>query len=236
MQRRDLIVGLMAPGFLCWSALAGPEWEEPTGGDAGDSLATAADVGAPNGGQVGIIKGKLTGNEGGSGFVPGDFQDVFRINIVQPGFFLAETVELDQGLANPMLFLFNREGLGLAASNDIDNGFFQSKIDANDSNTPLFLEAGIYYLAITSAMSEALGHVGDDWGPIFQMGLSEHQVGQWGPNGPFAQSPLAGWTQPNDPENIGDYEILVHGVGSVPAPGALALLALAGVSRRRRRG
>jgi MYXO-CTERM domain-containing protein len=224
----------LAPCVISAAALAGPEWEEPTGGDAGNTLSTASNVSASNGGYVGVIRGKLDGNTG-NGLVGGDFQDLFRINIVDPGMVLFETIGLDGGLPDPMLFLFNREGFGLAASNNIDQGFFQSKIDANDANMPLYLEAGIYYLAITAAASEPTGRIGDEFGPIFEMGLSEHQVGQWGPSGDFADSTLDGWTDNWLPENFGAYEIMVHGIGSVPAPGAFALLGLAGFSARRRR-
>jgi len=227
------MTGLAVLCLVGSTALAGPEWEEPTGGDAGNTIQTASDVGASGGGYVGIIRGKLDGNAGGGGFMEGDYQDMFRINIVDPGMFLVETVGVQFGLPDPMLFLFNRDGFGIAASNDIDNGYFQSKIDVNDPNMPIFLEAGIYYLAITAATSEALGHFGGEVGPIFHMG--EHQVGQVGPSGVFAQSPLSGWTDPSSPENYGFYEIMVHGVGSVPAPGALALLGLAGIASRRRR-
>jgi MYXO-CTERM domain-containing protein len=229
------MTGLAALCLVGSTALAGPEWEEPTGGDAGNTLQTAANISASGGGYVGIIRGKLDGNAGGNGLTGGDYQDMFRINIVDPGFFLVETVALANGLPDPMLFLFNREGYGIAASNDIDNGFFQSKIDANDADMPLYLEAGIYYLAITAALSEPTGHFGGEYGPIFEMGLSEHQVGQWGPSGFFAQSALSGWTDPSYPENYGFYEIMLHGVGSVPAPGALALMSLAGIASRRRR-
>ena len=235
MRQRHLLIGLWVPCFVTVTALAGPEWEEPTGGDAGNTLTTASNVGATNGGGVGVIRGKLDGNSGGGGLTGGDYQDMFRINIVDPGMFLVETVGLDSGLPDPMLFLFNRDGFGIAASNNIDQGFFQAKIDANDSNTPLFLEAGIYYLAITAAASEALGRIGDITGPIFEMGLSEHQFGQWGPSGEFAQASLEGWTDNWYPENYGSYEILLHGVGSVPAPAAIALLGFAGLIPTRRR-
>ena len=235
MRQRHLLIGLWVPCFVTVAALAGPEWEEPTGGDAGNTLTTASNVSATGGGYVGVIRGKLDGNSGGGGLTGGDYQDMFRINIVDPGMFLVETVGLDSGLPDPMLFLFNRDGFGIAASNNIDQGFFQAKIDANDSNTPLFLEAGIYYLAITAAASEALGRIGDITGPIFEMGLSEHQFGQWGPSGEFSQASLEGWTDNWYPENYGSYEILLHGVGSVPAPAAIALLGFAGLIPTRRR-
>ncbi len=235
MRRRDLLAAPLALAFIASTALAGPEWEEPTGEDAGNFLETAFNVSTGGSGHVGVIKGRLTGNSGGSGFLEGDFQDLFRINIVNPEEFLAQTELVSNGLGDPMLFLFDRDGTGLAASNDRGDSDPQSKLAANDANWPLNLEAGIYYLAITSATSEAMGRYNNEVGPIFQMGLSEHQIGQWGPSGQFAQAPLDGWSPPTEPDNIGEYEILLNGVGSVPAPGAIALLVPLAIGVRRRR-
>lgn len=227
---------LAAMSLVCATAVAGPEWEEPTG-DAGNTLGTAISVGTETGGPVNIIRGKLEGNAGGGGFVEGDFQDMFRIYIENPADFMIETTWVDNGLADPMLFLFDREGVGIAASNNWGNGF-QSRLSADDADMPLQLEAGIYYLAITSAMSEALGHAGGVTGPMFGMTDPERLYGQWGPIEDFSQSPLAGWADATDTANYGSYEMLVHGVGSIPAPGVLSMLAIGalGLRRRRRQG
>jgi len=228
-----LMAGLAALCLVGSTALAGPEWEEPTG-DAGNTLGTAISVGTATGGPISIIKGKLEGNGVGGGFVAGDFQDMFRIYIENPADFMIETTWSDSGLPDPMLFLFDREGVGIAASNNFGDGL-QSRLDTNDADMPLQLEAGIYYLAITSAMSEALGSYGGETGSMFGMTDPDRLYGQWGPIEYFSQSPLAGWTDATDTANYGEYEMLVHGVGSIPAPGVLSMLGFGAVGLRRRR-
>jgi MYXO-CTERM domain-containing protein len=238
MPSHTLIAGLCALGLIGATATAGPEFEEPTDGDAGSSLSTATSVGASNGGQVGVIRGEIKGSQVGG--LVGDWQDLYRIRIIDPLYFTAKTnPDLGAGdLMDPMLFLFNAEGVGIAAMNNHSTSNFAAQIlNDNGQGEPIFLEAGIYYLAITSAMSEAIGRWNNEVGPIFEMGLPEHFIGQWGPGGDFQHGALDGWTPPTDENNFGRYEIILTGVGSVPAPGVVALLGLAGLGvRRRRRG
>ena len=235
MHPHTLIAGLTAFGLIGALATAGPEFEEPTDGDAGNSLPTATSVSGSNGGQVGIIRGEIKGSQVGG--LVGDWQDLYRINIIDPLYFTAKTTpDLGEGdLMDPMLFLFNAEGVGIAAMNNQSTSNFSAEIrNDNGQGQPIFLDAGIYYLAITSAMSEALGNWNNEVGPIFEMGLPEHFIGQWGPGGDFQHSALNGWTPPTDENNFGRYEIILTGVGSVPAPGVVALLGLAGLGTRRR--
>jgi hypothetical protein len=231
LHATHVLTGLSALCLVGSTALAGPEWEEPTG-DAGNTLGTAVSVSTETGGPVGVIKGKLDGNSGG-GLGEGDFQDMFKIYIEHPNAF--EILTVASGLPDPMLFLFDKEGVGLAASNN-SGGTFQSLLQAGDPDMPLQLEAGIYYLAITSALSEALGWAGGEEGAIFGMSDPERLSGQWGPREGFSQSPLTGWSNPTDTSNYGGYEMLLQGVGSVvPAPGVLSVFAFGLVVRRRRR-
>lgn len=232
--------GLVVVAIVTGSATAGPVFDEPPGGDAGNSLTTATNVSTSSGtGAVGVIKGQI---KGGGGFVSGegDYQDLFRIYIADPLQFSAETFWLDgdDPLHDPMLYLFNETGLGIMAMNNLNADNLNAKIINDDGHgNALFTGAGIYYLAITSAMSEATVLSGNEMVPLFEMGLLENQFGQITPNGEWAQSPLSGWTPATDTANIGRYEIGLQGVESmpVPAPAGLAVLGLAALGRRRRR-
>lgn len=234
--------GLVAAATLAItvaSAWAGPIFDEPPGGDAGNSLSTAADVKTDDGtGSIGMVKGEL---KGGSGFVGGygDYQDLYRIYIADPMNFRAETFALDPqvGLRDPMLFLFDEQGRGIAAMNNLDGDNLQASLVNNGASGPLFTAPGVYYLAITSALSEATVLYGNEIVPLFEMGLSEHEVGQVLPHAAWGSEPLSGWTVPTDFENIGLYEIGLTGVVSmpIPGPGGLAVIGLAMLGRRRRR-
>lgn len=234
---KTIVAAMTAAISVSSLAAAGPVFDEPPGGDAGTSRDDAKDVKTENGGTVGMITGSLTGTAGFVGSVY-DYQDVYRIYIADPGVFRAETMMLDgeDSLLDPMMFLFNESGFGIIANNNIGNDQPRSKLVNDDGNgNAFFTEAGIYYLAITSAVSEATAMVGNETVPIFEMGLSENQSGIIQPRSNWAQIPWTGWTQPTDYENFGHYEIALHGVVSLPAPGGLALLGLAVIGTRRRR-
>jgi len=231
---------LVAAAALAVSATAGPIFDEPPGGDAGNSLDTAADVKTDDGqGSIGLIKGEIKGSSGYVGGF-GDYQDLYRIYIADPLQFSAETFALDgdDGLRDPMLFLFDEQGRGIAAMNNLNGDDLQARLLNDDGGgDPLFSTPGIFYLAITSAMSEATVLFGNEIVPLFEMGLPDHQVGQVVPHGNWGGESLAGWTPPTDFENVGRYEIGLAGVVSlpVPAPAGLAVLGLAAMGRRRRR-
>ncbi len=218
------------------TAQAGPIFDEPPGGDAGSSKDTATDVKGDNGGQVGTVRGSLTGTSSLAGL--SDWQDVYRIYIENPNEFRAETYFLDgnDALRDPMLFLFDEHGKGVIANNNVHGDSTQSKLVNDDGNGgQYFSEAGIYYLAITSAMSEATVDIQSDWVPLFEMGQPGNDTGIVQPRSDWAGLLWSdGWTDVTDFENSGVYEIGLAGVGSVPAPGAIALLALGFRGRRRR--
>ena len=69
-------------------------------------------------------------------------------------------------------------------------------------------------------------------GSIFNLG--DDLFGVYGAQGQGANAPQIGWTQDGD---IGSYFLHLDGVEFIPlpAPGALALLGLAGLRSRRRR-
>jgi len=234
------LVGAAALAVCAATATAGPIFDEPPGGDAGNTIDTAEDVRTATGeGDIGLIKGEIKGSGGYVGGF-GDFQDLYRIYIADPLQFSAQTFALEPqgGLRDPMLYLFDEQGRGIMAMNNIGDEELQAKLVNDDGNGNLLFDTpGIYYLAITSAMSEATVLYQNEIVPLFEMGLSEHQVGQVVPHAPWFAEPLAGWTPPTDYENIGLYEIGLTGVVSlpIPGPGGLAVLALATLGRRRRR-
>ncbi|MCP4757848.1 MAG: hypothetical protein GY876_00085 [Planctomycetes bacterium] len=239
-MRLDLIRPVAAMAVLAISglALAGPTFDEPPGGDAGTGRDDAKDVKTDNGGSVGMITGSLTGTSPLSGY--GDYQDVYRIFIADPMTFRAETygdIGGNHPLHNPMLFLFNEAGQGIMANDNLDDNNTMSKLVNQDANgQPIFNDAGIYYLAITSGPSEALVDIAGESVPLFGLGIPGNDVGIILPRTQYSDHPWSGWTNP-DFENFGDYEIGLGGVVSIPVPatGAIALIGLAAIGGRRRR-
>mgnify|MGYP001212410692 CR=1 FL=1 len=232
---RLFLVGV-ASSMMAMPVYAGPVFEEPPG-DAGDSLSTASAVTVSNGSSVTAVKGELKGNSALSGD-GGDFVDLYQIFIEGPAQFSAEMMLLDgNALDDPCTYLLDSQGRGLVAMNDRngDNPF--PRLTAGDgSGGFLFDGPGIFYLAVTSAPVEMLVSLqGEDLFPVFEMGLPQNQTGPVFANPEWAAGELGGWTSPVDPENIGRYEIMLTGVGSIPAPGALTALALLSLCGKRRR-
>ena len=219
-------------------AFAGPVFDEPPGDDAGSSKDDATDVKSPTGGQVSLVRGSLDGSTGLLGGT-GDWQDVYRIYITDPGIFRAETLGLngDGALRDSMLYLFDESGRGIMANNNINGDLLMSKlVNENNNGEPIFTAPGFYFLAVTSALSEPTVNLsGDKIVPLFEMGLQGNETGIVQPRSTWENLLWSdGWTDVTDYENFGLYEIALTGVGSVPAPGALALLALGFRARRRR--
>ncbi len=209
------------------TALAGPEWPEL--GDAGNLPGTAQ---TPFGsGQINKIIGNLDGNGGFPG-PGGDFQDMYAIWIDDPALFSASTSADLGGFADfdTQLFLFQADGRGALANDNSSSLVTGSTLlpAATDGSGFVLSGAGLYYLAISGFDSDPLG--GSEF--IFdQVDPSEIS----GPDGIGGSLPITDWS-PLAGE-IGHYEITLTGVRGVPAPGAAALLALAGMcGRRRRRG
>ena len=157
-MRLTVDIGLVAAAALAVcaaTATAGPIFDEPPGGDAGNTIATAEDVKPATGeGDIGLLKGEIKGSGGYVGGF-GDFQDLYRIYIADPLQCTAQTCALEPlgGLRDPMLYLFDEQGRGIRAMNKIGDGELQAKLVNDDGNgNLLFNTPGIYYLAITSAM------------------------------------------------------------------------------------
>lgn len=218
------------------STYRGPSYVEP--GDAGSSRDDASDVKNPNGtGPINSISGSLTGNGGGLLAGEGDFQDVFRIFIKDPLLFKIQLGDASTNVPDSMMFLFDEFGHPLMASDNTSSQNLNPILE--NQGGQFFNHTGVFYLAITSAPSEA--QVIKDGVLTLLFNLGEFPFGTIGPaEGTQSAEWLDLWTPPSNPNNIGSYFMNVDGVESlpnVPSPAGLALLAVAGVlgGRRRRR-
>lgn len=216
------------------AALAGPDWDEGPD-DAGSTLGTAQTITTT--GSLTSVTGKL----GGPGLLAGDFQDCFLIQISDPTTFSVTTGPGTGGPAgfNPMLFLFRVDMVdgqmvakAVLANNDLVAGNPQAglRTQSNDGSGTFVNQAGLYLLAISGFGSQPVNAVGQF---LFNQAFLEPGVIA-GPNGSAQLNDytLAGWAQDG---SFGTYVLGVQGVSGVPAPGAAALLAVAGLVGGRRR-
>jgi len=225
------VVGVAAIA-LTSTALAGPDWDEGAT-DAGSTLDTAQTISTS--GSLNSIKGKL----GGPGFLAGDFQDCFLLRVDDPLGFnitLSSTFGGPPGF-DPMMFLFRVDetqngpvAKALLANNDKSPGNPLPGLTnaANDGSNATLRSPGLYLIAISGFGSQPINASGEF---VFrQTFLQSGVIGgpAESPNGGYL---LAGWSSDGD---YGSYELLVQGVSGVPAPGAVALLGLAGLAARRR--
>lgn len=169
-------------------------------GDAGDSLGTAGLSNTqPSGTTLDSISGTLAN-------IPNGDIDLFQILAIGGTFTVTtDTAGTDPAL-DTQLFLFDASGIGIAASNDIDNFNFRSTIS-------LSLAAGTYYIGISSFGSDPQSTGGD----IFIIPAT----GQVNPaNGPGAASSLSSWS-PNGIPSTGSYNIGFSGAQFVGASAAV---------------
>ncbi|MDG2201531.1 MAG: DVUA0089 family protein [Phycisphaerales bacterium] len=204
-------------------AIQGPNHEEDD--DAGSNVNNAKKL--TGAGALNTITGALTGSNRGEG----DFQDVYEVYISNPEIFRLQFAPTDGGF-NTMLWLFDQEGRGLLGN---DNSFIDGEPTplsflGNSSTDGSFqlVNPGRYYIAISGFNSQPVSAQGS----IFNLG--DDLFGVYGAQGQGANAPQIGWTQDGD---IGSYFLHLDGVEFIPlpAPGALALLGLAGLRSRRRR-
>jgi MYXO-CTERM domain-containing protein len=216
----SLCISALAASAPC--ALAGPDWVEG-GTDAGSTLSTAQHtVGV---GQILAISGSLGGTR------TADFEDMFLIQVTNPVTFHLTT----SGAGfDAQLFLFNitqaNEAFGLLANDNTPSGNIPVLTPmATDGTFASINNPGSYAIAIAGAGRYPVSVSG----AIFFF-ASPTEVS--GPDGPGGINPHIGWAGTGA---TGNYDIGVTGVGfyETPAPGAGALLALAGsfAARRRRR-
>lgn len=208
------------------TALAGPDWVEK--GDAGSTLGTAQVPVAPGAGVLTLrtISGSLQGSRGGSS----DFEDLYYFRVTNASGFRIRPITSN---FNAVLYLFNVtvnfEGLGLLA-NDNENveSFLPQLLPAATDGTGVLLTTpGNYVLAIAGSGRVPVSRTG----AIFNF-ASPTEIS--GPDGPGGLNPLQGWTGDGA---TGDYSLSVEqgGFPTIPAPGALALLAAVATGSLRRR-
>jgi MYXO-CTERM domain-containing protein len=217
------------------AAFAGPDWDEgPV--DAGSTFGTAQVITTT--GSINTVTGRLNGTALTGG---GDFQDCFLINIDSPMAFSLTTAPGTGGPPgfDPMMFLFRidvRDGVFVAkavmANNDLAVGDLQAglKQESNDGSGTIVASSGLYMIAISGFGSQPINAAGQ-----FLFNQAFLQPGIFG--GPTAEPVqdylLAGWSAPG---SFGNYLMTITGVSGtqIPAPGALGLLAVAGLAGRRR--
>ena len=197
-----LIVASAALFSVAAPAWAGPEWTEPP--DAG-SLPGDANV-TTGLGPLSGIKGTLTGASPRGASGPGDFQDMFAIEIIDPATFSAFVAPNGNGAPtfDTQLWLFDSNGQGVLGNDDNSatgsglSGFFNSATDTSGASVSA---PGRYFLAISGAGSVPLDDAGN---LIFRLDV----VGEVsGPDGSL--SPIALWSGPGE---VGEYEIQLTGV------------------------
>lgn len=208
MKLTHLLRGLLASAFL---AAALPHAASAAlvteAGDAGETLAGAQAAGSIP---------PLTGIRGSLSAEPAngpDYVDMYRIFIPGGKFFASTGAGTDPGLiADPVLFLFDASGAGVAMD-DESGGFGQASLSTSHLNT------GFYYLAIAFAGLEPW-HAGGSIFDVFGGGavLSLAALDSWF-GSPFAI----------DPAVEGRYEIATS---LVPLPGTLLLAVLGLVALR----
>lgn len=214
-----------ALAFATASAWAGPDWDLDLQEDAGNNLAGAQPITIP--GQVQKIRGVLAGFAFNGG--EGDFQDVYLFQITTPVLFQIDLTGEGAVGFDSCLWLFSYEGKPLLGNNDAAPGEVGSLLGPESNDGPfvtLIDKPGLYYLAISGFASQPLGFNGEFLFPqsVFTPGnitggLDGRFNGTW-----------------SDQGAVGNYDITVTGVGGVPGPGAIALLGVAGLAGRRRRG
>ncbi|MEY3026534.1 MAG: hypothetical protein RLZZ238_1431 [Planctomycetota bacterium] len=219
---------------LTSAAFAGPDWDEGAT-DAGSTVGTAQVISTT--GSVNSITGKL----GGPGLVAGDFQDCFLIQITDPTNFSLTTGPGFSGPPgfDPMMFLFRVDlvegryvAKALIANNDLAPGNVQAGLSnsTNDGSNVTVRDAGLYLIAISGFGSQPVNASGQFLfnqaflqpgifgGPALEQGMNDYLLAGWSSDGSY-----------------GNYVMNITGVSGVPAPGAIALLALGGLAARRRR-
>ena len=210
-MRRGMMISLYAALFsmIASPAFAGGTHNEMTaGGDAGPLPATAQQVVG-----VGNLAG-ITGVTGAEGIT--DFQDMFKIRIVDPVNFTASTV--GGALFDTQLWLFDAFGRGLLANdNDFTSGTMQSLIPFSSddgSMQTIPLGEGVYFLAISGFNDDARCDLNPP-GPSNEMFLILDPQEVSGPDGlGCTLQKIKGW---EDNGATGEYTIALTGCEFVSA-------------------
>lgn len=206
-------------------SVVGPNYEEDDGNDAGSTVNTSKKLNGS--GQLSLLSGSLSGDSRGQG----DYQDVYQILISDVEAFKLNFLGTEGGF-DTMLWLFDEDGRALLGNNDslIDGKPSPLSFLRNESSDGSFQlqNPGKYYIAISGFNSQPVSKLGS----MFDLGADP--FGVFAANGQGANATQNGWTQNGA---TGNYLLSLEGVSfiPVPAPGALALLGLAGIMGGRRR-
>lgn len=228
------VVGLAAIAGVAVSSAHATDWLEPRINDQ-DAAEFWQEAQVPLGiGELESITGRLDGVFEGPGFgaPPGvpDYQDMFLISIPIPSLFSARTVPFGFEDIDTELFLFSVTGQGLLNNdNEFAPPIFFSKITPNATDGTFNLIApGNYVIGVAGS-----GNVPTSGGlAIFDKATSSLEIS--GPDGPGGAGVHDGWITN---EISGRYVIELTGAAYVvPAPGAgaIGLLGLMALGRRRR--
>lgn len=224
--------------FLSQGAFAGPNWVEE--GDAGSNIQTAQPIDSADGQQVTRIFGTITGVALFSGGSADDFEDVYQILVTDPVNLFFSTVGTGTNFQTS-LWLFDSDGRGLLGNRIAPDSDFNSVFSDNegsemhnfatDETGIVITKPGIYYIAITGFGRQpgSITTVAGSLSPIF---FFDHPTEVSGPDGAGGAFPLGGWFGTGQ---FGSYEVVVEGVGVVPGPAVLPVLALGALAMRRRR-
>jgi hypothetical protein len=221
-------VGLFS---ACSTALAGPVWDIDLEDDAKQTASDAQIITTLH------TTTSIIGRLGGFGLVGADFVDMYQVTITAQTLLSISTAGGALGgnaSFDSQLFVFKRKGgngnnvraLGLKANNDAAIGNFGSRIgeELDPSSDYTLLSPGTYYIAIAGVGTNPVDEFGNlIWSDLGAAGLTtsgnETSLGDWAGQGA-----------------VGEYTIrLQMSSNFVPAPGALAVLACAGLVGRRRR-
>lgn len=218
-----LLAALASPA----SASLGPDWKEPI--DAGNLPILAQFVLPPPGTFVASGLSTIAGELGRpllfGGEEPGDEQDMYWIVITDPVriLFSAGTSIAFEGSAtfDTQLWLFDRDGFGLLASNDVTrddfgSGFFDS---STDRSGVVLTEPGTYLIAVSGIGSEPVDFRGS---LLFDF---DDDIEVSGPDGQGGGNPIAGWSNRDDapsdsPLTMRSYTIAFEGAMTL-TPGDL---------------
>lgn len=221
---QHLVVAAAAGLSFCGSALAGPDWVEQV--DAGSVLSSAQLTRGE--GSIRTIQGTLSGALLGPG---ADFEDMYIISIAEPATFSFTTANAN---FNSVMYLLNitqgNEAFGLLGADDVgeSSGAILTGV-ATDGSGAQVTNPGLYALVVTFSGNRCQSRTGN----IFRFDTPTEITG---PDGVGGTNPHEGWA--NDGSfSGGEYVIDIVGVefAEVPAPGTLALAALASAVLVRRR-
>ncbi|HEY9622184.1 MAG TPA: DVUA0089 family protein [Crinalium sp.] len=206
----------VAVGATCFTVMSSSStraavFYEPTGNEVGYTLDTATNLFA----DLGTVDKTVDRIVGRMGFTP----DLFKINIVDPIRFLATTESSLSDHPDTQLWLFDSNGRGLFANDDINpndvryvSGSRRSSVRISPRFGTGTLKPGIYYLGISPYNVDPIAADGfifpDD--PAQRRKLYE-------PDQVLSTSPLAGWRKRAETTYpIYSYTIVLKGVEFLP--------------------